>query len=91
MWLLYLILFYFCCDRRFATLAAEADAIGYPVMIKAVLGGGGKGMRIVHQRDELQARAEGSAPPPRETVGPTRPDAEAAEQLAASEAAAHAT
>ena len=42
-------------------------------------------------RDELKARAEGSTPPPRETVGPTRPDAEAAEQLAESGEVPHAT
>ena len=32
-----------------AFLAAEADKIGYPVLIKAVAGGGGKGMRLVEQ------------------------------------------
>ena len=30
-----------------------ADAIGYPVMIKASAGGGGKGMRIAFSRDEV--------------------------------------
>ena len=35
-----------------------ADEIGYPVMIKASAGGGGKGMRIAHSRKEV---AEGFA------------------------------
>src|SRR5499426_818812 len=35
-----------------------ADKIGYPVMIKASAGGGGKGMRIAHSRTEV---AEGFA------------------------------
>ncbi len=34
-------------DQSPARLQAEADAIGYPVLIKAVAGGGGKGMRRV--------------------------------------------
>ena len=31
----------------------EADKMGYPVLIKAVLGGGGKGMRIVESSQEF--------------------------------------
>ena len=34
-------------DQSPARLQAEADAIGYPVLVKAVAGGGGKGMRKV--------------------------------------------
>ncbi|MFC4271012.1 acetyl-CoA carboxylase biotin carboxylase subunit [Sneathiella chungangensis] len=36
-------------------LAAEAEKIGYPVLIKAVAGGGGKGMRSVHSAKEFPA------------------------------------
>jgi propionyl-CoA carboxylase alpha chain len=44
--------------------AKIADEIGYPVMIKASAGGGGKGMRIAHSRAELAdgfARARSEA------------------------------
>jgi acetyl-CoA carboxylase biotin carboxylase subunit len=34
-------------------LAKEATKIGYPLILKAVAGGGGRGMRIVRKRDEL--------------------------------------
>jgi len=37
----------FGADVPDATIAAAAEQIGYPVMIKAVAGGGGKGMRLV--------------------------------------------
>lgn len=32
-----------------------ADTFGYPLLIKAAAGGGGKGMRIVHSADELRS------------------------------------
>jgi len=36
-------------------LQAQADAIGYPVLIKAVAGGGGKGMRLVERARDFPA------------------------------------
>ncbi|KAL4954108.1 carbamoyl-phosphate synthase L chain, ATP binding domain-containing protein [Aspergillus filifer] len=39
-------------------LEAEADKIKYPVLIKAIKGGGGKGMRIARSKDEFQAQLQ---------------------------------
>ena len=38
-----------------AEAAAAAEELGFPVLLKATAGGGGKGMRIVHAADELEA------------------------------------
>ncbi len=39
-----------------ATLVKEANRIGFPIMIKASAGGGGRGMRLVHEASELTAQ-----------------------------------
>jgi acetyl-CoA carboxylase biotin carboxylase subunit len=49
-----------------ADIVRIADEIGYPIVVKAVAGGGGKGMRVVEERAELQsavrtARSEAGA------------------------------
>ncbi|WP_428408143.1 acetyl/propionyl/methylcrotonyl-CoA carboxylase subunit alpha [Hyphococcus sp.] len=40
-------------DQSDAILMTEADKIGFPVMVKASAGGGGRGMRIVHEKADL--------------------------------------
>ena len=45
-------------DQSDARLRAEADAIGYPVLIKAVAGGGGKGMRKVERGEDFAGALE---------------------------------
>lgn len=41
-----------------AELEAFGDTYGYPLMIKAALGGGGRGMRLVQSQDELASSYE---------------------------------
>src|SRR5579871_3051051 len=47
-------------DQSQKTLESEAKRVGYPLLIKAVAGGGGKGMRIVRAAGEFQEALEGA-------------------------------
>ncbi|MCD6516290.1 MAG: acetyl-CoA carboxylase biotin carboxylase subunit [Candidatus Aminicenantes bacterium] len=47
-----------CVLKNISEYEKEADKIGYPLMIKASAGGGGKGMRIVHSHERLKAGLE---------------------------------
>ncbi|MGO8952023.1 MAG: acetyl/propionyl/methylcrotonyl-CoA carboxylase subunit alpha [Rhodomicrobium sp.] len=40
-------------DQSDAAFAAEAEKLGFPLLIKSVGGGGGRGIRAVHAREEL--------------------------------------
>ncbi len=42
-------------DQSDATLAAQAERIGWPLMLKPSRGGGGKGMRVVARREDFAA------------------------------------
>jgi geranyl-CoA carboxylase alpha subunit len=45
-------------DQSNAILIAEANKIGMPVMVKAAAGGGGRGMRLVHDPSDLESAIE---------------------------------
>ncbi|MCZ7910596.1 acetyl/propionyl/methylcrotonyl-CoA carboxylase subunit alpha [Agrobacterium leguminum] len=47
-------------DQAQERLGNEAEAIGYPVLLKASAGGGGKGMRIVRQKRDFAAELAGA-------------------------------
>lgn len=45
-------------SRDISLFAEEARKIGFPVLVKAAAGGGGKGMRIVHKEEEIVSAVE---------------------------------
>ena len=47
-------------DASDARLPAEAERLGLPWLVKAVAGGGGRGMRLVHRFDDLPAALAGA-------------------------------
>ena len=47
--------------RRSTSCAQTAEEIGFPVLLKATAGGGGKGMRLVSSEDELEASYRAAA------------------------------
>ena len=47
-------------DQSEATLAREAARIGFPLLVKAVAGGGGKGMRVVRDAGSLGEAVRGA-------------------------------
>lgn len=43
-------------DQKMETLVSNAHKIGFPIMVKASAGGGGRGMRLVFEASELEAQ-----------------------------------
>ncbi len=51
------------------TAKREAEKAGYPIMLKAASGGGGKGMRLVHSAEELPSAFRGAVSEAEEAFG----------------------
>ncbi len=56
-------------SQESALLAREAKKIGFPVLVKATAGGGGKGMRVVESEKDLAAALESAHSEAKSTFG----------------------
>lgn len=45
-------------DQTIETLTQKAEQIGFPVIVKAAAGGGGRGMKVIRSKDEAQKQIE---------------------------------
>lgn len=59
-------------ETDFAIIRAEASHIGYPILVKAAAGGGGKGMRLVHTEAELESAFAAAAREAQSAFGDAR-------------------
>ncbi len=59
-------------DQSDEGLAGEAAAIGFPLMVKAAAGGGGRGMRLVHGPDEMANALRGARSEAKNAFGDDR-------------------
>jgi 3-methylcrotonyl-CoA carboxylase alpha subunit len=59
-------------DQNVNTLTIEAKRIGYPIIVKASAGGGGKGMKIVRAAAELTSAIESAQREARKSFGDDR-------------------
>lgn len=59
-------------ETDFSEIQHQADAIGYPILVKAAAGGGGKGMRLVHTAGELEAAFSAAAREAQNAFGDAR-------------------
>ncbi|HXH90737.1 MAG TPA: biotin carboxylase N-terminal domain-containing protein, partial [Thermoanaerobaculia bacterium] len=59
-------------DQNVSTLTTEASRIGFPLIVKASAGGGGKGMKIVRSAAELQSAIESAQREAKKSFGDDR-------------------
>lgn len=59
-------------DAPLEMLQQEADRVGYPLLVKAAAGGGGKGMRLVEKSNDLPAALEAAGREAQKAFGDSR-------------------